>query len=196
MAETPEIGVAEPGRRLRAFVGLSLPDPVRAALAPHLEECRRLAPGFRWTAPERLHVTLRFLGPVEPPSLASVQEGLAAIAGRRFGLQLGDRGRFGPAAAPRVLWLGLSAGAEGCAILAGAIEDACRQAGLEPEPRPFRAHLTLARARTGHRRTGEAMPTLPPPPPTAGWEADAFVLYESRLGTRPEYVELARYPLG
>jgi RNA 2',3'-cyclic 3'-phosphodiesterase len=173
------------------FVGLGVPDAQREALAGHLAECARRAPAYRWVEPEALHLTLRFLGGVEPDLLARVADRLAAIRSAPFRMALGGQGTFGPRSAPRVVWLGLSEGAEACASLAGLVERACLAADMEPEPRPFRAHLTLARA----RREGERLPALPEPPVLEGWTASELVLFESRLREQPRYVPLERYPL-
>jgi RNA 2',3'-cyclic 3'-phosphodiesterase len=176
---------------VRAFVGLAVPGAQRAALEGHLAECVRRAPAYRWVEPEALHLTLRFLGGVEPDVLARVAEGLAAIRTAPFRVALGGRGTFGSRSAPRVVWLGLTEGAEACAGLAGAVERACVAAGMEPETRPFRAHLTLGRA----RREGERLAPLPEPPALAPWTASELVLFESRLRQQPRYVALERYPL-
>ena len=176
---------------LRTFVGLDLPDVHREALAAHLAECARLAPAFRWVEPDALHLTLRFLGQVEPDALDAVCDGLRAIRAAPFRLALGEPGTFGPRRAPRVVWLGLAEGLDACAALAAAVERTCQEAGLEAEPRGFRAHVTLARARSEGDRLGE----LPEPPRLAPWTVGDFVLFESRLRQQPRYVPLERYPL-
>lgn len=168
-----------------------MPDAQREALAVHLAECARLAPTHHWVEPDSLHLTLRFLGRVEADALERITDGLAAIRVAPFRLGLGGRGTFGPRSAPRVVWLGLAEGANACAALAEAVERACVAAGMEPEQRAFRAHLTLARA----RREGDRLPALPEPPALAGWTASELVLFESRLRERPRYVPLERYPL-
>ncbi|HXM56931.1 MAG TPA: RNA 2',3'-cyclic phosphodiesterase [Candidatus Dormibacteraeota bacterium] len=177
---------------LRTFVGLSLPDGHRQALALHLAECARLAPAYRWVEPDALHLTLRFLGHVEPGVLDAVRDGLAGIRAAPFRLALAERGTFGPRRSPRVVWLGLAEGLDACAALAAAVERACQAAGLEAEPRGFRAHVTLARARAEGDRLGE----LPEPPRLAPWTVEDFVLFESRLRQQPRYVPLERYGLG
>jgi 2'-5' RNA ligase len=177
--------------RIRSFVALALPEPNLAALERHLAECSREAPGYRWVEPDSLHLTLRFLGNLELGTLGRVRAELSEVRGAPFGVALDGRGTFGPRAAPRVVWIGVSAGLETCAALAGRVEDACGRAGLEPEPRPFRAHVTLARART----EGERLPPLPDPPQLAPWTVDDFALYESRLRQQPRYVVLQRYAL-
>lgn len=178
---------------VRAFVALPLPPGQRERLREYLERCSIAAPALRWTPPENLHLTLRFLGPTEPDLLARLKERLGAIRLPGLELALGAPGVFG-GARPRVVWLALERGAEEARRLARAVEAACVAAGSEPEPRPFRPHLTLARARD--RRPGP-LPELPPVPALEPWWADRFVLYESRLGGGPaRYLELAGYPLG
>ena len=181
------------GRRLRAFVALEVPEPQRAALTRHLERCRAAAPDFRWVAPGSLHLTLRFLGSVDPEVLDRLRDGLRELSDHAFRVALDGVGTFGGHAAPRVVWMGVREGAERAAELAERVELLCRAAGLEPEGRPFRGHVTLARARASR---GNHLPELPPPPALAPWTATEFVLYESRLG-RPGvlYIPLERFAL-
>jgi 2'-5' RNA ligase len=178
--------------RIRSFVALELPAGHRQALAAHLDECARRAPGFRWAEPDELHLTLRFLGHVEPDVLARIDAVVAGIRCPAFTLAGGQTGTFGSRSAPRVVWLGVGGhGLPACRALAAEVEAACRSAGLEAEERGFRPHVTLARARAG----GERLPALPEPPRLEPWLVDEVVLFESRLQARPRYVALGRHPL-
>ena len=177
--------------RIRAFVAVELPEPGRRLLADHLRECAGVAPGYRWVAPDSLHLTLRFLGWLEPEQLALTRARLSEVRAPAFRLGLDGRGAFGPRAAPRVVWLGAAEGVAACAALAVAVDGACRAAGAEPDPRPFQAHVTLARQRTERER----LPTLPDVPALTPWTVAEFVLFESRLQQQPRYVPLGRFPL-
>lgn len=178
---------------VRAFVALPLPPGHRNALAAYLEACAGQAPGLRWVLPENLHLTLRFLGATGPERLEALRAELAGVRLPGFELALGGLGTFG-GSRPRVVWLGLASGEEQARRLADAVEAACLASGAEPEERPFRPHLTLARARD---RKPEPLPTLRPPPALEPWRPDRFVLYESRLGGGPaRYLELASFALG
>ncbi|MDQ6741286.1 MAG: RNA 2',3'-cyclic phosphodiesterase [Candidatus Dormibacteraeota bacterium] len=186
------MGGSEEGDRVRAFLALTLPEEQRRVLAAHVEECARRAPGHRWVPPANLHLTLRFLGSLERSRLERLRQGLRSVRLAAFELGLDGRGSFGPRAAPRVVWLGVGAGREHCAALAESVEEACAAVGLESEARPFRAHVTLARARSGPSR----LPELPAPPTLEPWTVADFVLYESRLGApAATYLELERYGL-
>jgi RNA 2',3'-cyclic 3'-phosphodiesterase len=186
------MGGSERRDRVRAFLALPLPEEQRRLLAGYVEECARQAPGYRWVPAENLHITLRFLGSLETSRLEQLRRGLEGVRMPAFELGLDGRGSFGPRAAPRVVWLKVGAGRADCAALAAAVEDACRAAGLESEERPFRAHVTLARARPAP----SPLPDLPSPPRLEPWTVADFVLYESRLGgPAATYLELERYRL-
>lgn len=179
---------------LRAFVGLALPEGHRQALAGYLARCVREAPDFRWVGAESTHLTLRFLGAISEESLDRLSAGLRAVKAAPFQARLGPLGWFGGRARTRVIWLGLSEGVEPAAALAAECEGVAQAAGLPPEPRPFRPHVTLARARP---REGARLPDLPPAPSLDAWLLEDFVLYESRPrgGSPPEYIPLERFGL-
>jgi 2'-5' RNA ligase len=63
-----------------------------------------------------------------------------------FPIALGRLGCFPNIRNPRVLWVGIIEGTEPLAGLARLIDTACNQLGFAPEDKPFRPHLTIARA--------------------------------------------------
>lgn len=178
--------------RIRTFVAVELPDPQRRRLAGYLRDCSSRIPGFRWAPAENLHLTLRFLGGLDPSAFDALRKRLEAIRLPSFGLELGGLGTFGSARRARVLWLGVAEGREPLQALASGVEQACTAIGLPPADRPFSAHLTLARA----RERGGAPLSPPDPPVLDPWRVDRFTLFESRLG-RPSstYLARGRYPL-
>ena len=164
--------------KVRAFFGLPVPEPQRDELALFIGACAQVAPDFRWTPKENLHLTIRFVGNVERGLVESVADALAQHPLVAFDMELGDVGAFGRGRAARVVWLGLRAGTEAAAALAAHVEEECARAGLPRESRPYQAHLTLARARS---RGGARLPELPAVAPIEPWRADQLVLYSSRL---------------
>ncbi len=141
-----------------------------------------------------LHLTIRFCGHVDEPVLRSLRGRLGEVRQGPFELALGERGTFGGDRRVRVVWIGVADGAGALTELARQVEAACRAAGLPAEERPFRAHLTLARAGAGPG--GARLPELPPAPSLPAWRAEEFVLYESRLGRGPAvYAPIERFPL-
>lgn len=164
---------------VRAFFGLPLPEGHRKALEPFLGACGAAAPAFRWVPAANLHLTIRFLGHVELAAAEEIALAVERDAPRAFELALGGMGTFGRGRRARVVWLGLAAGAAPAQELAGLVERHCVAAGLDPETRPFNAHLTLARSRG---RDGAAPPELGTPPTLPAWRAGELILYRSHMG--------------
>jgi 2'-5' RNA ligase len=127
----------------RLFTGIELPETVREQLA----RLRAPLPGARWVEVGNLHLTLRFAGDIDNRVADELVAHLAEIRVGRFEMRLAGVGSFG-GNDPKVVWVGVEAGPE-LAQLAKANERAARLAGLTPEGRAFKPHVTLARLRYG-----------------------------------------------
>ena len=123
----------------RLFVGLELPEMVRMRLGL----VRGPLPGAKWIDPEDMHITLRFAGDVDNRQADELVGFLDGIQLEPFEVMIREVGAFG-GRDPRVIWAGIEAGPE-LDNLQRAVERACRSAGLAPEPRAFKPHVTLAR---------------------------------------------------
>ncbi len=164
--------------RVRAFFGLPLPEEYQEALGQFLVARHVLNPKFRWTRPENLHITIRFLGQVPEPTAQAIADLVEAGRPPGFAIELGEPGAFSRGKMARVLWLGLKLGQAEVSALAARVEEACAEQGLEAERRPYHPHLTLARS----RQLQGAQPPHFTPPDLPPWRADELVLFRSRLG--------------
>ena len=143
---------------LRLFVAIEIGDGVRRALSDVQSELRKCGLGsVRWVRPEGIHLTLKFLGETPAGQVPAIKQALAsAVVGvSPHQLTLAGLGAFGSKRSPRVLWVGLEGDTETLAGLQGQVERALETAGFPREPRPFSAHLTLARVRP-HEASGVA----------------------------------------
>ncbi|CAA9534099.1 MAG: 2'-5' RNA ligase [uncultured Rubrobacteraceae bacterium] len=177
---------------MRVFVAVFPPSEVQKAL---MEAARAFpANAFRLTPPERVHLTLKFLGEVPPgdlPRLASAL-GRAARQGEPFDAVVSGFGAFPSTRRARILWAGIGAGAEGFRALKRAVEDLLEPEGFVREGKPFVPHLTLGRAR-------RPVPLEPggADVPDLGFAVGALDLVESRQdGSGVTYAVLAKFPLG
>ncbi|MGH7570078.1 MAG: RNA 2',3'-cyclic phosphodiesterase [Gemmatimonadales bacterium] len=137
---------------MRLFVALNFPTMLRDALWDAGEPLRRRAWPVNWVRPEGLHLTLKFLGEVEPdrePALVAAL-GAAAAGARSLPLAVGGFGVFPDLQRPRVLWVGISAD-PALELLQHRVEQEFAPLGFPTEPRAFRPHLTLGRARKDAR---------------------------------------------
>ena len=160
----------------RLFVAIDMPEEVAADLEAR---CHGLQ-GARWTRPGQFHLTLRFLGDVDPGGTAALHDALRQVRVEPFELALQGLGVFPPGGVPRVLWAGT--GREPTLLaLAEAVERAVRNAGLPAENRKFQAHVTLGRlkgvAGARLREYLERHAGLE----TAPFPVTSFRLYSSRL---------------
>jgi 2'-5' RNA ligase len=141
---------------VRTFVAVDIGEAVRTALAAELGELRRRWPLVKWVDPKNLHLTLAFLGHIYPGQVEEAGAVLAGVAAdsHSFDCEMGGLGCFGPARAPRVVWVGVTAGAEPLKALQARQADGLRQIGLTPESRPFSPHLTLGRVKAAGDAVG------------------------------------------
>lgn len=181
---------------MRLFFALEMPPSVRQRLAALVEPLRRKAAGVRWVDPHGIHLTLRFLGEVQPERLeAIVAAARAGLDGRPAPrLRTGELEVFPERGRPRVVWVGVEDEAGALADLHRALEGALEPLGFAPEGRPYSPHLTLGRVREGGdpRR---ALSEVTAPEPLSFRVAEA-VLMESLLGDAPARYEVrARFAL-
>src|SRR5262249_27258248 len=120
-----------------------------AALAVQGEAAERLALAqrglteARWRPLEALHLTLRFFGEVPENVADDLDLELAGVRSERLSLELEGVGAFGEGTDVRAMWAGVRAD-EALSGLARRCEVAARRAGLKPETRAYRPHITLA----------------------------------------------------
>ncbi len=135
---------------MRLFLAINLPVPIIAAIDQHVAPLREIAPAIRWIPPERWHLTVRFIGEQPLERVPEIRCALDA-ATRRHGaapLSLGGLGAFPNFRRARIVWLGVAPDPR-LEMLHHDVESACVALGMEPEGRPFRPHLTLARVPGG-----------------------------------------------
>jgi 2'-5' RNA ligase len=188
----------------RVFIAVPLPEAARADVAALIGSVRDQADpnarDVRWVRLDGLHLTLRFIGQVDEGDLERLAGAVdvAAASLAAFPVSVESAGAFPAQGRPRAIWLGVGEGAAELTAAATAVDDALAAIGLPRSDRPFRAHLTVARAdgiRAGAdvaRRLIEA---------AVGWRtafaAEQVVLFESISGGGPaRYEPLHAVPMG
>ena len=135
----------------RIFLAIDISDAARAVCGSHIDLLRREFPHVRvgWERNEKLHLTLKFLGPTAEETIADLNYRLTNVAAqhRPFGLRLGAPGSFPEKGKPRVLWIGVNGATEDLIRLQTDVEQACESLGYEPEHKPFHPHITIGRIR-------------------------------------------------
>jgi len=133
---------------MRAFIAIELDRPIKEALIGLIRELRATRADVRWAAPSGMHLTLKFLGPIDEGQVLRVKDVMVRTTGRykAFPLKLEGTGAFPGEQNPRVLWVGIVAAAELTALQAD-LDTALEAEGFQRERRDFRPHLTLGRVK-------------------------------------------------
>ncbi|HSS65943.1 MAG TPA: RNA 2',3'-cyclic phosphodiesterase [Gammaproteobacteria bacterium] len=180
MPDTPDPSAP----RQRLFFALWPDDAVRARFDAVAGKALKRR-GRRIPA-QNLHLTLAFLGSVGPETRRCAESAADGITGAPFTLEFTHLGYWSRA---RVIWSGCDETPEGLTALVNALRRGLVGCGIEPEVRPYRAHLTLA-------RKASVDPGFGAPHAPIQWPVDAIHLLESKtLSSGAQYQILRSWPL-
>ena len=128
---------------VRLFVAIDLPATVKNQV---LELTRFGLRGVKWVSLEQFHLSLRFIGEVNPHLFDNIQTCLTKVRGNEFNLTLKDIGTFPMNKNPRVIWSGVEKNAL-LVQVRNKIEHQLNQIGIPSERRKFHPHVTLGRVK-------------------------------------------------
>ncbi len=130
------------------------------------------------------HLTLIFLGELEPQRLGCVESAVSRMSAPSFALELDRVGCF---ARSQVLWCGPSRTPAPLTALVSDLQTRIRACGIAPETRPYRPHLTLARKVRSELSLALSTAVI--------WRVSELVLAHGQRGAAPRYRIERRWPL-
>lgn len=135
--------------RVRAFIAVDMPPTVADAVKRCRAVLEKKVSGVKWTKPENVHLTLRFLGEVPKEEIRKIGEAAFIVAKNSEGLRLQAEGGgiFPERGFPRVIWMGLQGEIDLLLSIRRKIDAALNEIGFPKEKRPFRGHLTIGRVK-------------------------------------------------
>jgi 2'-5' RNA ligase len=183
---------------IRCFIAIEIPEPLRVAIGDTIEALKQCGADVKWVSSENIHITLKFLGDTEESLLSAIQERLSKklFNYKPFCIRISGAGSFPPGKHPRVIWVGID---ESSALktLHGEVESGMRELGYAAEERPFLAHITVGRVKSGRRLSDVAKKLAESREIEIGnFEVKSIKLMKSELGRGgPVYTCLAEIPL-
>jgi 2'-5' RNA ligase len=134
---------------VRTFIALVIPDAWKEFLGRVEGDLAARMTGLSWVKPSNMHITVRFLGDLGEDGVRRAGEAARRGSEGRavFRAGLGPLGAFPSLRRPRVLWTGLSEGADDAIALARDVNRSLERSGFGPSDKPFKPHITLARVR-------------------------------------------------
>ena len=134
---------------VRSFIALYPDDSAKAQMADFILCLQSRNRTVRWEQPDKVHITLKFLGDVESSTLDAITSDLRTeIHSHNAVFSTIDRsGAFPSLSRPRIVWLGFSQPIEPVIALQQLVEKVCLAHNLEPEKKIFTPHFTIGRVR-------------------------------------------------
>lgn len=183
----------------RLFLGIELPEDAREGVAALQSRLREVATrqGVRFVRPEKIHLTLVFLGPVPDDAIPAIDTACAPVCARHLALNLVAKGLggFPHLQRPKVLWAGIEGDLERLTALQTDLAVGLSE-WSEPEAKGYSPHLTLARISPGSKEVGWLAGNVANEfgdGDIAGWTVTEVTLFESTPDG--QYLPLARWPL-
>ncbi len=135
--------------KIRSFIAVKIPRNVTEHIGKIQEEMKKYSLKMRWASPENIHLTLKFLGDIQPGDVKPVREAMEETAAGfcRMTLTAGGVGVFPGIRRPRVVWIGLKGNTPELIGMQKKLDNRLKEIGYTPEKRGFKGHLTVGRAR-------------------------------------------------
>lgn len=102
--------------------------------------------------PKNIHMTVRFLGNITPPMIEKVFEEMKKVQFTPFNIKICGVGAFPNLRYPRVVWAGITEGADQLRSIFNQLEPSLRSLGFTPDSKGFSPHLTIARVKSGRNK--------------------------------------------
>ena len=137
------------GDGIRTFICVEIPESVKDRIAELQRHLRQIDSRASWTKPSNIHLTLKFLGDVNPPRIERVRRATerSTISISPFEIEVGGAGCFPSPRSPRVLWVGLAAIPDSLKQIHQRLEEELFREGFPRESKQFSPHLTIGRVR-------------------------------------------------
>jgi 2'-5' RNA ligase len=144
---------------IRVFLAIELSLDVRKKLSELQQQLRKTLPPINWVRPESIHLTLKFLGFVDPSIISQLLSVLKPIGKKQhvFSIDVHGLGVFPQVKHPRIFWIGLTGNTQALQELVLEIEAALEPLGFPPEEKAYHPHLTLARIKRENATVGSAL---------------------------------------
>jgi RNA 2',3'-cyclic 3'-phosphodiesterase len=134
---------------MRLFIALELSEEQRRELTEFQARFKNHFSGVRWIKPEGMHLTLKFIGEANQAGVESISDVVSNVvqSEQPFNLVYSGCGVFPAPGNARILWVGLSQGAEITSKIAETLDSSLSFLGFKKERQQFKPHLTIGRIR-------------------------------------------------
>lgn len=169
----------------RIFVAVDISDEARGKVSDYISNLKTKFPNVKvgWDRPEKLHLTLKFLGDSDEDQLEKLEKICEKISFEitNYKLQISETGVFPSPRNARVLWLGVYGDVGELQKINAILETECEKIGYKKEKRIYKPHLTIGRIREPQKAKELAKVHLENKFEPVEFEVSELVIYESKL---------------
>jgi 2'-5' RNA ligase len=138
---------------IRSFLAFDIEnETVRKRLAAVQQLMVHTGADLKLVEPQNIHMTIRFLGDITPTMVEKVFEEMQKVQFTPFDARISGLGVFPDLRYPRVVWAGITEGADQLKNVFSQLEPRLRGLGFPPDPKGFSPHLTIARVKSGRNK--------------------------------------------
>lgn len=131
----------------RTFIAIDVNDGVRGCLNRSCQPLRRHPGSINWVQPKVFHLTLNFVGPIEPEQMARVHALVTETAAemQAFDFRVCGLEAMPPKGRPMVIWANVTEPTGRLLALQERLTAGLEGLGIPREDRSYRPHITIAR---------------------------------------------------
>ncbi len=184
---------------VRCFLAINLSPDARRLIQASMPAWRGLGKGVKWVKATNMHLTLKFLGNLDPGHVAEVSRCMDLVCGARapFRLGLGQAGVFPSPKRPRILWIGLRDETLALERLKASLEQVLQEHGFAKDEKPFVPHVTVGRIKRRPPAPERLSHFLQTDLGQADTTVDRLFFYKSTLTPAgPIYEAISIHPFG
>ena len=138
---------------IRSFLAFDLEnEAVRKKLAAAQNLLVQTGADLKLVEPQNIHMTIRFLSDITPDMVEKVFEEMKKVQFAPFDARINGLGAFPDLHYPRVVWAGITEGADQMKNVFSQLEPRLQRLGFTPDPKGFNPHLTIARVKSGKNK--------------------------------------------
>jgi len=138
---------------IRSFIAFDMDsEPVLKKISNVQNALVKTGADLKPVEPKNIHITLRFLGNIAPTTVDGIHEEMKQVQFMTFNARIHGVGAFPNVNYPRVVWAGITEGADQLRSIFSQLEPRLRGLGFAPDPKGFSPHLTIARVRSGRNK--------------------------------------------
>ena len=138
---------------IRSFIAFDMDsEPVLKKIGNIQNALVKTGADLKPVEPKNIHITVRFLGNIAPTTVDRIHEEMKQVQFMTFNAMIHGIGAFPNANYPRVVWAGMTEGADQLRSIFSQLEPRLCGLGFAPDPKGFSPHLTIARVRSGRNK--------------------------------------------